>query len=133
MKILPSALALALLVPSAAQAQEAERDPRLAYALRCSAAFAILANEQGRGVEAALAYPDVQLRGREFFVRTAAALMDAEGLTRDGVAAEMRREAESLQAEAAQAPDRAAHQQEVLGPCLALLDTSLPALLPPPQ
>ncbi len=107
------------------------RDPALAYALRCSAAFALLANEQDRGVAGADAFPDVRQRGKEFFVQVTARLMDAEGLSRDQVTAEMRRQAQGLQREATLADNPAEHQKAVLTPCLDLMNASLP--LPKPQ
>ena len=44
--------------------------------LRCSATFALVANRQNRGEEWAHAFPLVADRGREFFVRATAQLID---------------------------------------------------------
>ena len=44
-------------------------------ALRCSAAFALVSAGQVRGDPAAAQYPPLKLRGREFFVVTAAWMM----------------------------------------------------------
>jgi hypothetical protein len=53
--------------------------------LRCSAAFALVANGQANGDPAAKRWPDLSIRGREFFVRAMAQLMDQTGLDRDGI------------------------------------------------
>lgn len=65
-------------------------------ALRCAAAFAIVAEGQGRGNTESLAYPALDQRGREFFVRTSARVMDDTGMDRAAVAAALRTEAQSL-------------------------------------
>lgn len=84
--LLPFAL---IVLPGTAMAQEAEPDLTLEQRMlvRCSAAFALVANGQENGNEAALTYPDVRQSGREFFVRSSARLMDEAGLTREQVAA----------------------------------------------
>ena len=102
-----SALALAALlalVPISGQAQESPASPapsqlslEQATLLRCSAAFAIVASEQARGVEAALAYPPLQERGKEYFVRSGARLMDELGLTRESLQAMLQAEVARLQ------------------------------------
>jgi uncharacterized protein (DUF58 family) len=65
--------------------------------LRCSAAFAIVAGEQQRGVASARAYPPLGERGREYFVRASVRLMDDLKLTREQVDASLRAEVEALQ------------------------------------
>ena len=79
-------------------------------AIRCSAAFALVAERQRQGDEAALVYPPVGERGREFFVRTGARLMDETGMTRDAV------EAGVILAEGS--------LDEIMPACLMLLDAS---------
>lgn len=64
--------------------------------LRCSAAFALVANRQANGEPAALVYPPMAARGREFFVRASARVMDEAGLGRDALAAALRAEAAGL-------------------------------------
>lgn len=63
--------------------------PRLSLeqhaALRCSAAFALGAGMQQAGKRAATGWPPLAERGKEFFVRVAAQLMDETGLTREAV------------------------------------------------
>ncbi len=94
-------------------------------ALRCAAAFAIVADRQARGDERALAYPPLARRGQEFFVRSSAQAMDASGLDRNAVAAE-------LQAEAARLVDAQNKTGKggkdtldmVMPPCLLLLEAS---------
>lgn len=113
-----AALALASLA-SAAQAQEPPK-PNLTIeqrtALRCSVAFALVAEGQARGDAAMAAYPALGERGREFFVRTSARIMDETGLSRDAVAGLLAAEVESLREEGA--------LDRVMSPCMLLLDAS---------
>jgi hypothetical protein len=97
-----------------------------ATALRCSAAFAIVANEQARGIASARAWPELGPRGREFFVQAGGRLMDEEKLSRAQMQARFKAEVERLQAEAIAAPDPAAAMRAVMVPCLALLDAAVP-------
>jgi hypothetical protein len=53
--------------------------------LRCSAAFALVTNGQANGDPEATRWPDLGSRGREFFVRAMAQLMDQTGLDRAGI------------------------------------------------
>ncbi len=92
--------------------------------MRCSAAFAIVAGEQQRGVATALAYPPLAERGREYFARTGARLMDDLQLSREQVEASMRTETESLQKAAAEAPDREEYIAALMEPCLSALEAS---------
>lgn len=64
--------------------------------LRCSAAFALMAHRQATGDQAALAFPPLGQRGREFFVRASARLMDEAGLDRESIAAALTNEALEL-------------------------------------
>ncbi len=66
--------------------------------LRCAAAFALVANGQANGDRAAQQWPALGTRGREFFVRAMAQLMDASGLDRAGIAQLASKEAEALTA-----------------------------------
>lgn len=81
--------------------------------LRCSAAFALVANRQQSGEEWALAYPPLAEQGREFFVRATARLADETGVEPPALAPVLRAEAESLL-------DRPLLQQ-VMPVCLTLL------------
>ncbi|MBV7265125.1 hypothetical protein [Erythrobacter ani] len=64
--------------------------------LRCSAAFAVVSHGQSIGNEAALKWPKLDARGREFFVRSLAQLMDETGLDRDGISQLVSAEAQQL-------------------------------------
>ena len=85
-------------------------------AIRCSAAFALVAERQRQGDEAALVYPPVGERGGEFFVRTGARLMDETGMTRDAVEARLRTQAGVILAEGS--------LDEIMPACLMLLDAA---------
>ena len=62
--------------------------------LRCSAAFALVAQRQAAGEAAALAYPPLRERGGEF--RASARVMDEAGLDRAGITAALTEEARDL-------------------------------------
>lgn len=64
--------------------------------LRCSAAFALVSARQDAGDAEALAFPPLKERGREFFVRASAKVMDEARLDRATLAEAMRREAEAV-------------------------------------
>jgi len=120
---LPAALAL-LLAPCALPAAEPGLTLEQKAALRCSAAFAIVAGDQQRGLPAAQAYPPLQERGKEYFVRTAARLMDDLSVPRESVEAMLKQEVERLLAERAASPDPEATTGRLMGPCLLSLDAS---------
>ncbi len=84
--------------------------------LRCSAAFALVSHGQGNANEAARKWPDMSDRGREFFVRSLAALMDETGLDRNGIQLLVSAEAQSLW-------DKDA-LDDVMPACLELLENS---------
>ena len=108
--------ALLLAVPLAAQ-DAAPVPPQLSLEqrmlLRCSAAFALVANRQQSGEDWALAYPPLAQQGREFFVRATAQLADETGVEPSALAPMLRVEADSLL-------DRPVLQQ-VMPVCLSLL------------
>lgn len=84
--------------------------------LRCAAAFAVVAARQERGDRAAQAWPAMNPRGKEFFVRTGARLMDETGMTREQLGTLFAAEATVL-----------TDQQtlgEIMPGCLLLLDAS---------
>lgn len=110
--------ALLLAVPLAAQdAAPASAPPQLSLEqrmlLRCSAAFALVANRQQSGEDWALAYPPLAEQGREFFVRATVRLADETGVEPPALAPVLQAEAESLL-------DRPLLQQ-VMPVCLTLL------------
>ncbi len=92
--------------------------------LRCSAAFAIVAGDQQRGVASALAYPPLGERGREYFVRSSVRLMDDLALTRAQVEASLRAEVEALRRTLQEGGDPAANLDSVMQPCLSALEAS---------
>ena len=124
MKIIPLVLSAALLAAPAA----AQEPPRFTLEhrmlLRCSAVFAIVAAEQQRGVASALAYPPLAERGREYFVRSSARLMDDLKLTREQVEASLRAEVEGLRKATTAGDDSAAAIDGVMQPCLSALEAS---------
>ena len=85
-------------------------------ALRCSAAFALVSAGQERGNEAALAYPPLGERGKEFFVRSMAQVMDDTGMTREQVS--------RLVAQSAQELRDGNGIKDAMPACLLLLDAS---------
>lgn len=97
-------------------------------ALRCSASFAIVAAEQSRGTKWALVFAPLQLRGKEFFVRAAARLMDETGLGRTEVQALVQRQALALRSEMARSSDPGAVFAGTMPLCLDLLETTIPAV-----
>lgn len=85
-------------------------------ALRCSIAIAMAAEQQRAGQAGDKVWPDLTTRGREFFVRSLAKLMDEAKLTRPMLTAHSQREVEQLKQ-----PGRL---DEVMPACLMLLDAS---------
>src|SRR5688572_11892797 len=124
MKIVPLFLSAALLVVPAAAQERPSLTLEHRMLLRCSAAFAIVAGEQQRGVASALAYPPLAERGREYFARAGARLMDELQLSREQAEAQMRTEAQAIQKAANEAPDRAAYIDTLVRPCVSALDAS---------
>ena len=120
MSLLASAAAsLALAAQSAPPAADA---PQLsleqATGLRCGVAFALVAQGQQAGDPAALAYPAMDPRGKEFFVRFMAALMEDPRFSRDLVTSLAMRETQEL---ARGGPEALS---AVMPACLQLLDLS---------
>lgn len=99
--------------------------------LTCSAVFAIVASDQARGHEGALAYPPLKVRGREFFVRFGAQTMDQTGASREAVKALLEGEVERLQKLAAATGDPQGTLARTIGPCLPRLDAEVPPLTKP--
>ncbi len=86
--------------------------------LRCGVAFAGVAGAQEEGAEWALAYPALGERGKEFFVRTMARMMEDERFTRSVVLRLAQREVERF------AEDDLASADALMPACIALLDAS---------
>lgn len=89
--------------------------------LRCSAAFAVIASEQQRGIATADTYPPLQKRGKEFFVRAGASLMDELGLTREQVRTALTQEVGRLQAETMASDKSGTAVAAIMEPCLQQL------------
>lgn len=100
-------------------------------ALTCAAAFAIVASEQQRGGRAALAFPPMAARGKEYFARFGASTMDATGASREAVRALLEGEVARLQGEARASGDADATMAATIPPCLARLDAEVPPLPKP--
>ncbi len=113
-------MSIALLVLAALAAQPATPAPQLSIeqrtGLRCAAAVALVAQAQARGDAEALSLPPLAVRGREFFVRFSAQLMDDTGMTRDAVAGLLAAEAQVLGA--------GGGVRQVMPACILLLDAS---------
>src|SRR5690606_22965575 len=92
--------------------------------LRCSAAFAIIASEQARGDESALNYPPMGERGKEYFVRSSARLMDELGLTRENLQAMLTSEVVRLREPSGDTDRPGAMIDVVMQPCLLSLEAS---------
>jgi len=121
MRYLLAALAL-VAVPAAAQ-RPVPPNPAPAQLtadqqtlLHCSATFAVVSGRQHAGDKAALAFPDVTAKGREYFVRALVELMDEAHLDHDTVAKLVQAEAVRLQ----DSPELLAGMPA----CLASLDAS---------
>lgn len=127
LRIAPALGALALCLPLAgALAADAGPGDDLRQALRCSAVFAIVAADQKDGANHADRFPPLALRGREYFVRSGAALMDALSLSREQVEAMMRAEVGQVQGEVAAEANPAAALDAIMKPCLVRLDAEVP-------
>ena len=87
-------VAAGLSAPVLGQAPRLSLEHRLL--VRCSAAFALVANGQDNGNQAALAYPDITDRAREYFVRASAQVMDEAGLGREDISAALSHEAQDM-------------------------------------
>ncbi|MEO6389061.1 MAG: hypothetical protein ABIT16_11890 [Croceibacterium sp.] len=116
--------AASLAVPAAAQDSPPPISLEQTMLLRCSAMFALVAADQQHQVPSALAYPAMAERGREFFVRSAARLMDERQLTREQIEAALRAEVTGLQQSTARSNDPAGFVDSIMRPCLSVLDAS---------
>ncbi|OGS54013.1 MAG: hypothetical protein A3J40_01430 [Erythrobacter sp. RIFCSPHIGHO2_12_FULL_63_10] len=110
------AMMLAAASPAPVAAAPAELSLEGRTLLRCSAAFALVAHGQSAGDEKALAWPQLHPRGREFFVRALAQLIDQTGLDREGVAQLARDEVAGLQ--------ERGDVDQIMPACLVMLENS---------
>lgn len=134
---LPVLAALAGLLAAPLLAQQAspptlpELNAEQRAQLTCSAAFALAASEQARGEAAALRYPPLKVRGREYFVRFGARTMDATGASRETIKALLEGEVARLQQLAVALQDPAGALERTIRPCLPRLDAEVPPLPKP--
>lgn len=107
---------LAAVTLAAAPAPAPALTPPQAAALRCGVVFALGARMQQDGKSVARLWPPLGTRGREYFVRVLARLMDDTGASRDRLVA-------MAGDEAAELKDDAVVAAAVPG-CLRLLDAA---------
>lgn len=107
---------LATLTLVAAPTPEPRLTPPQAAALRCGVVFALGTRMQADGAPLAADWPDLGTRGKEFFVRVTAKLMDDTGASREALTALTMRQVAELS-------DPAATAAAMPG-CLTLLDAS---------
>ena len=92
---------------------------------RCGILFAVVAGGQEAGDERALVYPAMEPRGKEFFVRQVAGLMEGETLDRRAIDAMARASARDYVNERDQ--EVRVNEDKVaaaMPPCLSLLEAS---------
>ena len=87
---------LAALTLAAAPAAEPVLTPPQAAALRCGIVFALGAKMQADKVPLAAGWPPLDTRGKEYFVRVTAKLMDDTGASREVLAAMAMRQVAAL-------------------------------------
>ena len=109
-------LLASVLLATTAQAADPELSQDSQALLRCSAAFAIVSHGQSTGNADALKWPELETRGREFFVRSLAQLMDETGLDRAGISRLVQVEAQKLWNDG--------RIDDVMPPCLVMLNAS---------
>lgn len=100
-------------------------------ALRCAAAFAIVAGEQARGEASALAYPPLAARGKAFFVATGARVIDEAHIDRAQLQAALAGEVAALQHQAIVAGKPQQTLAAVMPACLTMLAATVPPLSVP--
>lgn len=84
--------------------------------LRCAAAFALVTRAQKDGQESAMKWPELGDRGREFFVRAMAQVMDQTGYDREGIARVAGVEAQQIQ--------DSGELDKMMPACLVMLENS---------
>ena len=111
-----AAAAAAAQQPPAANSSTPQLTDEQRTLLHCSATFALVSGRQHAGDRAALAFPDISQRGREYFVRALVQLMDDAGLDRATIV-------KLVQAEAARL-EKSPELLEGMPACLASLEAS---------
>ncbi|WP_369026186.1 hypothetical protein [Qipengyuania sp. RANM35] len=126
MRFLIAPIALVLAAPGIAQDSPAPTAPAPTLeslsleqrtSLRCSVGFAIVNRLQGDGSPEGTKYPPLGERGREFFVRSTAKLMEDTGADRAAVGDLVNAQIAELVADEGQL-------DAILPGCIALLDAS---------
>jgi hypothetical protein len=106
--------------PTATYTETQQRD------LFCVAALAIVASEQQRGVESALAYPLLVERGREYAGRVGERIMAETGQTREQVGNAIKSAVETHQDKAMSADNPDKVVKSAMAKCLPVLDSDIP-------
>ncbi len=118
--MIPSTIFAVLLSAQAPAGQPPVTEPSLTEenraVIRCSAAFALIAARQDDGDPDAQQWPALTERGREFFVRSLAGIMDQHSLDRRQIASLVR--AESLRMHDTDQPN------QLMPACLLMLDAT---------
>lgn len=114
LSFLAAPLAAQTALPAEGAAPQVKLSLQQSAAVRCSAAFALGAGLQkaGKGKD----WPPLAERGREFFVRASAQLMDETGMTRDAVGDLVQRTASDLA--------EGDTLSKTMPACLSMLDSS---------
>ena len=84
--------------------------------LRCAAAFALVARSQEAGEESSHKWPELGERGREFFVRALAQVMDETGYDREGITRAAGAQAREIQ--------QSGDLDKIMPVCLVMLENS---------
>ena len=123
MNILPY-LILALSQPTSIPPEPLDESQR--RDLSCVAVLAIIASEQERGVESALAYPLLSERGATYAGLVGQRIMADSGRTREQVREEILAAVAEQQAMAKNAADPDGRVRSEMATCLPLLDAAVP-------
>ena len=113
--IAAQAFAPQAVAPQAASPQPVGLSMQQQTAMRCSVAIAMAAERQKAG-KGDPARPDLSQRGREFFVRSLARLMEETGMTRQALMQAATQEAADLQ--------DGGNLEQVMPACLLMLNAS---------
>ncbi|WP_423140720.1 hypothetical protein ACOYW6_07560 [Parablastomonas sp. CN1-191] len=118
--------AQAPVAPPATPAAVPALKPDQQAALHCSAVFARIAHERAAGGAAAAALPDLGTRGREYFVRISARIIDDTGAGRPQISALFAGALADVDRTLMNARDPAPVLNAALAPCRTLLDLEVP-------
>ncbi|MXP26196.1 hypothetical protein GRI39_09125 [Altererythrobacter indicus] len=115
---LTASLCIVIATPASAQQGEAKSKLTLqdSTLMRCSAAFAMVSSQQDDNDADAKNYPPLNERGREYFVRAMAEVMDHTGLDRAGIVDLLRAQMVELA--------KPGKLDEAMPPCLLSLEST---------